>query len=188
MPFAPYTGYVPFSQTSLSCSVEELHFKHSDKRILGLLLQATFCAIPLIKDCKVCRSAIIEKVFCPPNQKQPVCRIKGFEQPLTIYKMSAFCSRIATKNKDAKCSLVLTIAAQYGLVSQDSFFNKSVASENLTGYYLLHKGEFAYNRSYSAGYDWGTVKRLDNCDEGVLSTLYICFNTSVPLKSGRVIN
>ena len=130
---------------------------------------------PLIKDCTVCRSAIIEKVFCPPNQKQPVCRIKGFEQPLTTYKMSAFCSRIATKNKDAKCSLVLTIAAQYGLVSQDSFFNKSVASENLTGYYLLHKGEFAYNRSYSAGYDWGTVKRLDNCDEGVLSTLYICF-------------
>ena len=60
MPFAPYTGYVPFSQTSLSCSVEELHFKHSDKRILGLLLQATFCAIPLIKDCKVCRSAIID--------------------------------------------------------------------------------------------------------------------------------
>ena len=175
MPFAPYTGYVPFSQTSLSCSVEELHSKHSDKRILGLLLRATFCAIPLIKDCAVYRSAIIEKVFCPPNQKQPVCRIKGFEQPLTTYKMNAFCSRIATKNMDAKCSLVLTIAAQYGLVNQGSFFNKSVASENLTGYYLLHKGEFAYNRSYSAGYDWGTVKRLDNCDEGVLSTLYICF-------------
>ena len=129
----------------------------------------------IIEDLKKLKSAIIEKVFCPPNQKQPVCRIKGFEQPLTTYKMSAFCSRIATKNKDAKCSLVLTIAAQYGLVSQDSFFNKSVASENLTGYYLLHKGEFAYNRSYSAGYDWGTVKRLDNCDEGVLSTLYICF-------------
>ena len=129
----------------------------------------------IIEDLKKLKSAIIEKVFCPPNQKQPVCRIKGFEQPLTTYKMNAFCSRIATKNMDAKCSLVLTIAAQYGLVNQGSFFNKSVASENLTGYYLLHKGEFAYNRSYSAGYDWGTVKRLDNCDEGVLSTLYICF-------------
>ena len=74
--------------------------------------------------------------------------------------MSAFCSRIATKNKDAKCSLVLTIAAQYGLVNQGSFFNKSVASENLTGYYLLHKGEFAYNRSYSAGYDWGNRQTI----------------------------
>ncbi len=144
-------------------------------RLLDLIDERIATQNKIIEDLKKLKSAIIEKVFCPPNQKQPVCRIKGFEQPLTTYKMSAFCSRIATKNKDAKCSLVLTIAAQYGLVNQGSFFNKSVASENLTGYYLLHKGEFAYNRSYSAGYDWGTVKRLDNCDEGVLSTLYICF-------------
>ena len=129
----------------------------------------------IIEDLKKLKSAIIEKVFCSPNQECPICRVEGFEQPLTTYKMNDFCSRIATKNKDAKCSLVLTIAAQYGLVNQESFFNKSVASENLTGYYLLHKGEFAYNRSYSAGYDWGAVKRLDNYDEGVLSTLYICF-------------
>ena len=129
----------------------------------------------LIEDLKKLKSAIVEKVFCSPNQEYPMCRIEGFEQALSTYKMSDFSSRIATKNKDSKCSLVLTIAAQYGLVNQESFFNKSVASENLTGYYLLHKGEFAYNRSYSAGYDWGAVKRLDNYDEGVLSTLYICF-------------
>lgn len=129
----------------------------------------------MIRDGKDSMSAIVEKVFCSPNQEYPMCRIEGFEQALSTYKMSDFSSRIATKNKDSKCSLVLTIAAQYGLVNQESFFNKSVASENLTGYYLLHKGEFAYNRSYSAGYDWGTVKRLDNYDEGVLSTLYICF-------------
>ena len=144
-------------------------------KLLSLIDERIATQNKIIEDLKKLKSAIIEKVFCPPNQKQPVCRIKGFEQPLTTYKMNAFCSRIATKNMDAKCSLVLTIAAQYGLVNQGSFFNKSVASENLTGYYLLHKGEFAYNRSYSAGYDWRTVKRLDNCDEGVLSTLYICF-------------
>ena len=129
----------------------------------------------IIEDLKKLKAAIVEKVFCSPNQEYPMCRIEGFEQALSTYKMSDFSSRIATKNKDSKCSLVLTIAAQYGLVNQESFFNKSVASENLTGYYLLHKGEFAYNRSYSAGYDWGVVKRLDNYDEGVLSTLYICF-------------
>lgn len=129
----------------------------------------------IIEDFKKLKAAIVEKVFCSPNQEYPMCRIEGFEQALSTYKMSDFSSRIATKNKDSKCSLVLTIAAQYGLVNQESFFNKSVASENLTGYYLLHKGEFAYNRSYSAGYDWGVVKRLDNYDEGVLSTLYICF-------------
>ena len=144
-------------------------------KILYLLDKRISLQSKIIEDLKKLKSAIIEKVFCSPNQECPICRVEGFEQPLTTYKMNDFCSRIATKNKDAKCSLVLTIAAQYGLVNQESFFNKSVASENLTGYYLLHKGEFAYNRSYSAGYDWGAVKRLDNYDEGVLSTLYICF-------------
>ena len=143
--------------------------------LLDLLDERIATQNKIIEDLKRLKSAIIEKVFCSPNQEYPMCRIEGFEQALSTYKMSDFSSRIATKNKDSKCSLVLTIAAQYGLVNQESFFNKSVPSENLTGYYLLHKGEFAYNRSYSAGYDWGAVKRLDNYDEGVLSTLYICF-------------
>ena len=143
--------------------------------LLDLLDERIATQNKIIEDLKKLKSAIIEKVFCSPNKKNPMCRIEGFEQALSTYKMCDFSSRIATKNKDSKCSLVLTIAAQYGLVNQESFFNKSVASENLTGYYLLHKGEFAYNRSYSAGYDWGAVKRLDNYDEGVLSTLYICF-------------
>ena len=131
-------------------------------KLLSLLDERISTQSKIIEDLKKLKSAIIEKVFCSPNKKNPMCRIEGFEQALYTYKMSDFSSRIATKNKDSKCSLVLTIAAQYGLVNQESFFNKSVASENLTGYYLLHKGEFAYNRSYSAGYDWGTVKRLDN--------------------------
>ena len=144
-------------------------------KFISLLDERIATQNKIIEDLKKLKSAIVEKVFCSPNQEYPMCRIEGFEQALSTYKMSDFSSRIATKNKDSKCSLVLTIAAQYGLVNQESFFNKSVASENLTGYYLLHKGEFAYNRSYSAGYDWGAVKRLDNYDEGVLSTLYICF-------------
>ena len=143
--------------------------------LLDLLDERITTQNKIIEDLKKLKSAIVEKVFCSPNQEYPMCRIEGFEHALSTYKMSDFSSRIATKNKDSKCSLVLTIAAQYGLVNQESFFNKSVASENLTGYYLLHKGEFAYNRSYSAGYDWGAVKRLENYDEGVLSTLYICF-------------
>ena len=143
--------------------------------LLDLLDERITTQNKIIEDLKKLKSAIVEKVFCSPNQEYPMCRIEGFEQALSTYKMSDFSSRIATKNKDSKCSLVLTIAAQYGLVNQEYFFNKTVASENLTGYYLLHKGEFAYNRSYSAGYDWGAVKRLDNYDEGVLSTLYICF-------------
>ena len=160
---------------SFPISLPNIAEQNKNAQLLDKLNERIATQNKIIEDLKKLKSAIIEKVFCSPNQECPICRVEGFEQPLTTYKMNDFCSRIATKNKDAKCSLVLTIAAQYGLVNQESFFNKSVASENLTGYYLLHKGEFAYNRSYSAGYDWGAVKRLDNYDEGVLSTLYICF-------------
>jgi len=45
----------------------------------------------------------------------------------------------------------------------------------MSGYYLLKNGEYAYNKSYSVGYDFGSVKRLDRYDMGALSTLYICF-------------
>ena len=161
----------------LSMSVYAPSMNEQDKiaRLLSLVDERIATQNKIIEDLKKLKVAIIEKMFCSPNQEQPMFRIKGFKQPLTTYKLGSFCSRIVTKNKDAKCSLVLTIAAQYGLVNQESFFNKSVASENLTGYYLLQKGEFAYNRSYSTGYDWGAVKRLDNYDKGVLSTLYICF-------------
>lgn len=63
MPFAPCTGYVPYSKTSLSCKEEELHSKHSEIRVLGLLPCAIFCASPLIRDFEVYRSAISEKLF-----------------------------------------------------------------------------------------------------------------------------
>lgn len=45
----------------------------------------------------------------------------------------------------------------------------------MSGYYLIKKGEFAYNKSYSVGYDFGSIKRLDRYPMGALSTLYICF-------------
>ena len=45
----------------------------------------------------------------------------------------------------------------------------------MSGYYLLLNGEYAYNKSYSVGYDFGSIKRLDRYPMGALSTLYICF-------------
>ena len=46
----------------------------------------------------------------------------------------------------------------------------------MSGYYLLLKGEFAYNKSYSNDYPLGAVKRLDKYPNGALSSLYICFS------------
>jgi len=83
-------------------------------------------------------------------------------------------SRVVRKNKEGNTN-VLTISAQYGLINQNDFFNKTVASDDKSNYYLMEKGEFAYNKSYSNGYPFGALKRLDFYDKGIVSPLYICF-------------
>ncbi|TFB27771.1 restriction endonuclease subunit S, partial [Pedobacter alluvionis] len=92
-----------------------------------------------------------------------------------IKRLGDIATRITNKNKENNIN-VLTISAQYGLISQLDFFNKSVSAKDLTGYFLLSKNYFAYNKSYSNGYPMGAIKRLKNYEKGVVSTLYICFD------------
>ena len=129
----------------------------------------------IIEDLKKLKDAIAEKLFCAPEEESPELRIVNSSDRWISYRLKDVCQRVSERNSQGLSSLVLTIAAQYGLVSQTDFFNKSVASENLSNYYLIQKGDFAYNKSYSGEYVWGAVKRLELYEKGVLSPLYICF-------------
>ena len=113
----------------------------------------------------------------------PKIRFKEFNDEWKYEPLSNYVDRIITKNKDNVSSLVLTISAQFGLVDQTRFFNKNVSSNNLAGYYLLNKGDFAYNKSYSNGYPWGAIKRLNKYNMGVVSSLYICFKPNKKINS-----
>ena len=106
----------------------------------------------------------------------PKLRFKGFDDAWEQRKLSDISERVTRKNKNLEYSLPLTISAQYGLVDQHEFFNKRIAAKDVSGYYVIKNGEFAYNKSYSEGYPWGAVKRLDRYENGVLSTLYILFS------------
>ena len=105
----------------------------------------------------------------------PKLRFPGFEGEWERHKLSDIAERVTRKNSNNESDLPLTISSKDGLVDQISFFNKTVASKDMSGYYLLKNGEFAYNKSYSVGYDFGSIKRLDRYPMGALSTLYICF-------------
>lgn len=90
-------------------------------------------------------------------------------------KLGELARRVTRKNAEHESDLPLTISAQYGLVDQRTFFNSQVASKDMSGYYLLRKGEFAYNKSTSTDSPWGAIKQLVKYDKGCVSTLYICF-------------
>ena len=106
---------------------------------------------------------------------KPNIRFKGFTDDWEQRKLGEICERLTRKNKDNESDLPLTISSQHGLIDQRDFFNKVVAAKDMSEYYLLQKGEFAYNKSYSNGYDYGSIKRLNSYEKGCLSTLYICF-------------
>lgn len=117
----------------------------------------------------------LEKMFPKENELYPELRFPNFTDTWEQRKLGEVVERITRKNLNLESRLPLTISAQDGLISQTEFFDKQVASKNISGYYLIENGEFAYNKSYSNGYPWGAIKRLDKYKNGVLSTLYIVF-------------
>ena len=106
---------------------------------------------------------------------KPSIRFNGFKDEWIGRKLGDVTNRVTRKNKDNESNRILTISAEDGLVDQIEYFNKQIASRDLSRYFLIKNGEFAYNKSYSNGHPWGAIKRLDKYDMGVLSSLYIVF-------------
>ena len=124
---------------------------------------------------KQLKKFMLQKMFPKNGEKNPKIRFEGFTDDWEQRKLSEICERITRKNRNNESDLPLTIASQFGLIDQRDFFNKVVAAKDMSNYYLLKKGEFAYNKSYSSGFDYGSIKRLNAYKQGCLSTLYICF-------------
>ena len=124
----------------------------------------------LVDNLKKYKRGVFEAIFSRTLRLMP----RTSQSEWTTFKLSDFATRITRKNNGAT-DIPLTISAQYGLIDQRDFFSKVVASTDMSGYYLLHRGEYAYNRSTSNDYPFGSIKRLDLYDKGAVSTLYLCF-------------
>jgi len=124
----------------------------------------------LVEALKKYKRGAFKDVFSQRIRLIPVSEQHEWEK----FKLTDFASRITRKNC-GKTDIPLTISAQYGLIDQREFFSKTVASTDMSGYYLLNSGEFAYNRSTSNDYPFGSIKRLELYPMGAVSTLYLCF-------------
>ena len=124
----------------------------------------------LVESLKKYKRGVFEAVFSQKLRLVPT----ELQKPWKQYKLSDFATRVTRKNGN-QTDIPLTISAQYGLIDQRDFFSKMVASTDMSGDYLLQKGEFAYNRSTSNEYPFGSIKRLELYPMGAVSTLYLCF-------------
>lgn len=150
---------------------EQIKISESFRNIDDLILQQrTEC-----EKLRTLKAALLLYLFPQGKEKHPLIRIFDTIENWEYHSLSEFANRVTRKNRNLENDNVMTISALYGLINQSEFYNKRIASSDLSGYYLMHKGEFAYNKSYSAEYPWGAVKRLDKYTSGVVSNLYIIF-------------
>ena len=121
---------------------------------------------------KTYKKGLMQKIF---SQELRFKREDGTDYPeWESLSFSAVFDRVKRKNKNG-LETVLTISAQLGLVDPTEYFSRDVSSSDKSNYTLLHRNEFAYNKSYSKGYPLGAIKRNTRYNVGVLSPLYICF-------------
>ena len=124
---------------------------------------------------KKVKKSMLEKMFPKNDAKVPEVRFSDFTDAWEQRHLGEIVERVTRKNENLESTLPLTISAQYGLIDQNEFFDKRIASKDVSGYFLIRRGEFAYNKSTSTDAPWGAIKCLERYENGVLSTLYIVF-------------
>ena len=163
------------------------------QRLYNGMIRKTQISIPLLSEQKnivtiiAAQDKIIElkeKLLAEKQQQKKYLmqqlltgkkRLPGFSDKWRKVRLHQIVERLTRRNTVGNRN-VLTISAQFGLINQGEFFNKTVASDDKSNYFLLEKGDFAYNKSYSNGYPFGAIKRLSLYDNGIVSPLYICFH------------
>jgi type I restriction enzyme S subunit len=80
------------------------------------------------------------------------------------------------KNKNQEFKLVQSVSNTRGFVNQTEYFeDRVIASKDLSNYYVIQKGNFAYNPSRI---DVGSLAYKNDDETAVISPLYISFSTN----------
>jgi type I restriction enzyme S subunit len=92
-------------------------------------------------------------------------------------KLKKFLKEVSKRNRDLSITQVLSVTNSKGFVRPEDQFERQVASDNLSNYKIVSKGEYAYNPSRI---NVGSIARLDGWDFGVLSPMYTVFEIKNP--------
>src|SRR5690606_17046466 len=77
------------------------------------------------------------------------------------------------RNKSNLIGRVLSVTNHSGFVLPEDQFSKRVASDDVSNYKVVLKGQYGYNPSRL---NVGSFARLDDYDEGLLSPMYVVFS------------
>ena len=136
---------------------------------LNLLIARIAAQRKLIELLKKHKRGVIEQIF-----RQHLGMGKNSEK-WNVVELRDIFSKVLRRNKDGLVKNVITNSAEFGLIPQRDFFDKSIAVEgNTDGYYIIHTGDFVYNPRKSTAAPFGPFNRYTGTEDGIISPLYTC--------------
>ena len=126
--------------------------------LLSLIDQRITIQNKIIEDLKKLKTALCERLY---DESNPNTRLGEVIEQQSI------------RNKSAEELKVLSVSNRYGFVEQsEQFEDRSVASDDTSNYKIVSLNDFAYN---PARINVGSIARLKNFENGIVSPMYICF-------------
>lgn len=88
-------------------------------------------------------------------------------------RLASLITEVSLRNKEKRDKQVLSVSNRLGFIAQsEQFGDRTIASDDTSNYKIVKKNDFAYN---PARINVGSIARLINCEEGIVSPMYICF-------------
>ena len=133
------------------------------------------------------KKGYLQKMFPKNGAKVPELRFAGFADDWEERKLRDLLNKNSEKNKKLSVINVESVSNKTGFTKQtDQFEDYSVASADLSNYYVIREKQFAYNPSRI---NVGSIAYKDLGDEiSVVSPLYVSFSTKKVLNDGFLWN
>jgi len=91
-----------------------------------------------------------------------------------VHKIGELIEQVTKRNKSNEYP-VLSVNNRLGFIEQaDQFEDRTVASDDTSNYKVVSTNDFAYN---PARINVGSIARLKNRTNGIVSPMYVCFRT-----------
>ena len=156
--------------------------KESEQKMIGDMFEKLDDIIALhqrkLDLLKEQKKGYLQKMFPKNGEKVPELRFAGFADDWEQRKLGEISEKVTLKNKDNTFDETLTNSAEFGIISQNDFFDKEISNRsNLNGYYVVENNNFVYNPRISNFAPVGPIKRNKLGRTGVMSPLYYVFKT-----------
>ncbi|KAF5438237.1 restriction endonuclease subunit S, partial [Pediococcus sp. EKM202D] len=125
---------------------------------------------------KLLKKALLQQMFPEKGKDIPNMRFTNFNEIYQQRKLKELLIKNSKKNKELSISNVESVSNKVGFIKQtEQFEDYSVASSNLSNYYVIKPKQFAYNPSRINVGSIAYKKEKD--DISVVSPLYVSFST-----------